>query len=55
MKFANRLFFRIVAYIIRAIWSKAPPAPAATHDFDGLGRIPTGDGRRVPPPLGQSS
>jgi hypothetical protein len=36
-----------VACIIRAIWSEAPPAPAATHDFDGLGRIPTGDGQRV--------
>src|SRR3954452_16794911 len=31
-----RLFFWIAAYIIRAIWSEAPPAPAATTISTGL-------------------
>ncbi len=31
-----RLFFWIAACIIRAIWSEAPPAPAATTISTGL-------------------
>ena len=32
----TRLFFWIAACIIRAIWSEAPPAPAATTISTGL-------------------
>ena len=41
-----RLFFWIAACIIRAIWSEAPPAPAATTISTGLVGSQRSGGRR---------
>src|SRR3974390_1021941 len=40
-----KLFFWIAACIIRAIWSEAPPAPAATTISTGLGGSPPAKAR----------